>query len=149
MVTLKRQVMCYCCELQILAYGHSHVHAHYDKALDHNTKSGSLLTTHKQALLLQPSLETRLIAYCAACSAVSGRAPVGLKHSVWDRALWQSCSWLSRDTLSHCAKPQMPLTTFHNTWIGCSMPLASAAPASWSVSSNWHKQTNKKWVFLT
>lgn len=95
---------------------------------------------HKQALLLQPSLETRLMAYIVLLTPAGLNTLYETEHC--DNPAPDSVGTLP---LSHHAMPQTSLTTFHNSWIVCSMCLASPAPVSWSVSSNWQKQTKKKW----
>lgn len=60
---------------------------------------------------LQPCPIMGLMDCCAACSLTRSRATSGLKHALYHRSLWQSCSWLIRDvpSLSHHAIHQIQL----------------------------------------
>lgn len=62
---------------------------------------------------LKPCPKIGLLACRVACSDMRVRVTTGLKHSLYNRPLWQSSSWLMRGILplSHYSKHQMPFTT--------------------------------------
>lgn len=178
MVTLRRQVMCYCCKFSYRDTVMSMWSRPGSQGLCRTMEVGFLLTTCKQVWdscyfgletkkgksqynsclavrqtsffrldgKLQPCPKMGLMAYCAACSVMSGRATVGLKHSLYDRPLWQSCSWLVRGILSLSHHQMPPPFTILALYALCSL-CNTQVLGSWSEFL--HIQKKKKSHFWT